>query len=157
LNNPEITKDKYCLICERIDLIKKGENPYFVKELQSGYVVLGDYQYYKGYALFLCKKHVSELHMLEKDFRSKYIEKMASVGEAVFNAFKPAKLNYELLGNTDRLHIHWHFFPRYQDDLAPLHPVWETPKSIREAETMRPSPEQLSKLKKQLLDFFEKN
>ena len=31
-----------CLICDRIQQIKKGENPYFVKELETGYVVIGD-------------------------------------------------------------------------------------------------------------------
>ncbi|MDS2836880.1 HIT family protein, partial [Streptococcus pneumoniae] len=38
-----------CLICQRIELIKAGQNPYFVKELETGYVVIGDYQYFKGY------------------------------------------------------------------------------------------------------------
>ena len=51
-----------CLICERIDLIKAGKNPYFVKELETGYVVIGDHQYFKGYTLFLAKEHITELH-----------------------------------------------------------------------------------------------
>lgn len=45
-----------CLICERIQMIKEHKNPYFVKELETGYVVLGDYQHFKGYTLFLCKE-----------------------------------------------------------------------------------------------------
>ena len=28
-----------CLICKRIEMIKNNENPYFVKELETGYVV----------------------------------------------------------------------------------------------------------------------
>ena len=51
-----------CLICERIELIKQGKNPHFVKELETGYVVIGDGQYFKGYTLFLAKEHVTELH-----------------------------------------------------------------------------------------------
>ena len=35
-----------CLICDRIDMIKNGSNPYFVKELKTGYVVLGDNQHF---------------------------------------------------------------------------------------------------------------
>ena len=46
-----------CLICERIQMIKEHKNPYFVKELETGYVVLGDHQHFKGYTLFLCKEH----------------------------------------------------------------------------------------------------
>ncbi len=31
-----------CFICKRIHQIKEGINPYFVKELETGYIVLGD-------------------------------------------------------------------------------------------------------------------
>ena len=46
-----------CLICKRIEMIKNGNNPYYVKELETGYVVIGDHQHFKGYTLFLCKEH----------------------------------------------------------------------------------------------------
>lgn len=51
---------QHCLICKRIEMIKNNENPYFVKELETGYVVLGDHQRFNGYTLFLCKKHVTD-------------------------------------------------------------------------------------------------
>ena len=38
-----------CLVCERIQMIKENNNPYFVKELETGYVVLGDYQHFNGF------------------------------------------------------------------------------------------------------------
>ena len=50
-----------CLVCERIQMIKENNNPYFVKELETGYVVIGDFQHFKGYTLFLYKDHVVEL------------------------------------------------------------------------------------------------
>lgn len=31
-----------CLVDERIALIKENKNPYFVRELNTGYVVIGD-------------------------------------------------------------------------------------------------------------------
>ena len=46
-----------CLICDRINMIKEGTNPYFVKELKTGYVVIGDNQHFYGYTLFLYKNH----------------------------------------------------------------------------------------------------
>ena len=49
-----------CLICDRIKMIKDGTNPYFVKELETGYVVIGDNQHFKGYTLFLHKEHKTE-------------------------------------------------------------------------------------------------
>lgn len=61
-----------CIVCKRIALTKQGKNPYFVRELETGYVVLGDHQRFKGYTLFLCKEHATEIHFLEKEFRSKF-------------------------------------------------------------------------------------
>ena len=40
-----------CIICDRIKMIKDGVNPYFVKELSTGYVVIGDNQHFKGLSL----------------------------------------------------------------------------------------------------------
>jgi len=104
-----------CLVCDRINLIKNGTNPFFVEELKTGYVVMGDHQLFKGYTLFLCKEHKYELHDLESEFRQRYLWEMSVVAEAVFKAFRPKKINYELLGNTDH-HMHWHIFPRHKDD-----------------------------------------
>ncbi len=100
-----------------------AENPYFVSELDTGYVVLGWNQTIPGYTLFLSKAHVSELHDLPSATRALFLEEMALVAEGVFRAFAPRKLNYELLGNSVS-HAHWHIFPRYADDPNPAWPVW---------------------------------
>ncbi|MEK9153035.1 MAG: HIT family protein [Patescibacteria group bacterium] len=121
-----------CLICERIELIKQNKNQHFIKEFETGFAVLGDHQYFKGYCLLLCKQHKRELHELDRDFRLKFLEEMSILAKAVFDAFKPDKLNYELLGNTDQ-HMHWHIFPRYEDDLKPNQTVWAVEKEIRNA------------------------
>lgn len=63
-----------CLICDRIQMIKEEKNPYFVCELETGYVVLGDHQRFRGYTLFSCKEHVAELHHLPYDLKMKYLE-----------------------------------------------------------------------------------
>lgn len=49
--------------------------------------------------LLLCKEHKTELHELEQTFKMKFLEEMSGVAEAVFNAFHPSKLNYELIRN----------------------------------------------------------
>jgi diadenosine tetraphosphate (Ap4A) HIT family hydrolase len=142
-----------CLICERIELIKNNQNKFFVKELPSGYVVLGDYQYYNGYTLLLSKTHTDELHKLTPKDRSQFLEDMALTAEAVYKAFQPNKLNYELLGNSDS-HLHWHIFPRYKDDPQADRTVWVTPYSIRSAET--PSEGKINELKDKLLTEINK-
>ncbi|MBE5804760.1 MAG: HIT family protein [Clostridiales bacterium] len=114
-----------CLVCTRIGLTREGKNRYFVRELETGYVVLGDYQRFPGYTLFLCKRHATELHQLDKDFRSRFLMEMATVSEAVWHAFKPDKLNYELLGQGKGVHMHWHIFPRRAGDTPVPGPVWQ--------------------------------
>lgn len=140
-----------CLICERITEIKKRTNPCFVKELETGYVVIGDYQTYEGYTLFLCKLHIAQLHMLEKPFKQKFLSEMALVGEAVYKAFSPTKVNYELLGNTETSHLHWHYFPRRSTDPKPVGSVWLQGKEYVYNKSNKPTPEQLAKLRQKLL------
>lgn len=136
---------KNCLVCERIKMIKNGTNPYFVKELETGYVVIGDHQFFKGYTIFLCKEHTTELHFLPKEFRQKYLEEMSIVAEAVFHAFHPEKLNYELLGNGDT-HLHWHIFPRTDGDTPTKGPVWWLPREVMYDDKNRPNTKELQEL-----------
>ncbi len=144
-----------CLICDRINMIKNNENKYFVKELETGYVVIGDFQHFKGYTLFLCKQHVTELYQLDENFKIKYLEEMSIVAEAVQKATKCKKINYELLGNSDS-HVHWHLFPRYQNDLEKYGrngkgPVWWYPKEKMYDDSNRPNNAELNTLKENLL------
>lgn len=139
-----------CLICNRIQMIKEGKNPYFVKELKTGYVVLGDIQRFKGYTLFLCKEHPTELHFLEKEFRNTYLQEMSLVAEAVYNAFHPDKLNYALLGVGDAVHMHWHIFPRTEGDTPQPGPVWRLDQSEMSNEKYKPTEKALNELKRRL-------
>ena len=77
-----------CFICDRIQMIKAGNNPYFVKELETGYVVLGDNQHFKGYTIFLCKEHKTELFQLDDSVKMKFLEEMSVVAETVSKAFE---------------------------------------------------------------------
>lgn len=149
-----------CLICDRIQMIKEGTNPHFVKELQTGYVVIGDHQHFRGYTLFLCKEHKTELFHLDKDIRQKYLQEMSVVAEAVSKAFHAEKMNYELLGNGDT-HLHWHLFPRVDGDLDGYGnngkgPVWWYPKEIMYDDANRPSETELAEMKALLLGELDK-
>ncbi len=148
-----------CMICDRIEMIKNGENPHFVKELETGYVVLGDNQHFCGYTLFLCKQHNTELFYLENDFAAKYMQEMIMVAQAVKNAFGAEKINYECLGNGDT-HLHWHIFPRKAGDIGSYGsngrgPVWWYPMDMMYADENRPSAERLAEMKQRLLAEIE--
>ncbi|GMA62632.1 HIT family protein [Alicyclobacillus fastidiosus] len=144
-----------CLICNRINMIKQGTNKYFVAELETGYVVIGDHQYFEGYTLFLCKEHKHELHELPNEYKAKFLVEMSKVSEAVYRAFEVDKLNYELLGNGDS-HMHWHIFPRRLSEPNPTFPVWWTPRETMYSNDVIPSDEKLETLKKSLLSELNK-
>jgi diadenosine tetraphosphate (Ap4A) HIT family hydrolase len=118
-----------CEICRRIEGMTP-ENPYLVAELDTGYAVLADNQHIAGYTIFVSKTCAPELHDLSPAVRSRFLEEMALVSEAAFRAFAPRKLNYELLGNSVA-HLHWHIFPRYEDDPNPEWPVWNNDEFLR--------------------------
>ena len=144
-----------CLICERIGQIERGENPYFVCALSTGYVVLGDHQRFQGYTLFLCKRHVTELYQLPWGFRTRFLQEMSLVAEAVAAVSRPEKMNYELLGNGDT-HLHWHLFPRVSGDTPQPGPVWWLPREEMWNDAYRPSREQLAARTKQLREEIER-
>lgn len=144
-----------CLVCERIALIKENKNPYFVRELNTGYVVIGDCQRIKGYTLFLCRQHAYELHELEPRFRDEFLHEMAVVAEAVYHAFQPDKLNYALLGTGRGLHMHWHIYPRREGDTPTPGPVWQLGRELTD-EKYQPTSEELEQLKARLGKALDK-
>ena len=146
------------MICERIELIKQGKNPHFVKELETGYVVIGDGQYFKGYTLFLAKEHVTELHQMEYETKIKFLEEMSIVQEAVAKVFQAEKMNIELLGNGDA-HVHWHLFPRKAGDMKGYGhngrgPVWWVPWEEMSSEEYQPKESDLLQLVNHLKEYL---
>lgn len=150
-----------CFICDRIEMIKNGSNPYFVKELETGYVVIGDNQHFYGYTLFLYKNHSkTELFQLEISERNKFLEEMSIVAEAVSKAFGAEKMNYELLGNGEA-HLHWHLFSRRKGDIENygnngVGPVWWYPMEKMYSDSNKPSDKELLKMKNLLLNELGK-
>ncbi len=149
-----------CLICDRIEMIKSGTNPFFVKELETGYVVIGDNQHFKGYTLFLCKQHKTELFYLEKEYLTKFMNEMVLVAEAVKKAFHAEKMNYECLGQGDA-HLHWHLYPRVTGDIENYGnngkgPVWWYPMDKMYADSNKPTPIELAEMKNALLEELNK-
>ena len=137
-----------CEICQRIARFSP-DNPYLIAELDTGYAVLGDNQHYRGYTIFLARQCVPELHHLAPDIRTRFLSEMADVAEAVFRAFEPRKLNYELLGNSVA-HLHWHIFPRYADDPNPRWPVWSNSEFLQAPRRTDIAPAALAELRERV-------
>src|SRR3989344_2930294 len=119
-----------CRFCKEInDISQNIIDPFFVIKLKTGYVSLGHNQYYKGYCQFISNIHASELHELDNELKKQFLIEMSYVGEVIYRAFTPQKLNLELLGNTHS-HLHWHIIPRYKNDILPTIPAWNNPETL---------------------------
>lgn len=140
-----------CQICDSLPTI--NSDIHFVKELETGYVLLRDNNHLDGYVLFICRTHHEELHELPEKFKHLYLTEMSYVAAAVFKAFNPAKLNYALLGNKIA-HLHWHIIPRYINDPFKLQPIWEFPDKYIINKDIKPDIEKLSSQKTKLLTYL---
>jgi len=108
-----------CPMCRRWD----NDADLRITELEHSYVVLNRDQFFPGYTLLFTKQHVTELFHLDRAVRSGLMEEVSRVAEALFTIFRPAKINYELLGNMVP-HIHWHLVPRFASEQLWPRPIW---------------------------------
>ncbi len=111
-----------CPMCSRWD----ADADLRIVELPHSYVVLNRDQYFPGYTLLFTKAHATELFHLHRDLRAALMEEVSCVAEALYSAYAPAKINYELLGNMVP-HIHWHIVPRFSSEPLWPRPIWAEP------------------------------
>jgi diadenosine tetraphosphate (Ap4A) HIT family hydrolase len=97
-----------------------------IAELTHSYVILNRDQFFPGYTLLFTKQHVTELFHLERQVRGELMEEVNAVARALYDVFRPDKLNYELLGNMVP-HMHWHLVPRFAADPLWPRPIWAEP------------------------------
>jgi diadenosine tetraphosphate (Ap4A) HIT family hydrolase len=113
------------LIHDWVDSARAGTNAHVAGRLESGWVVAGERQNLPGYCLLLPDPVVGDLNELDLAGRRQFLADMTLLGDAVIQAFKPMRLNYEILGNTAPA-LHAHVFPRYawEPGLLRSKPVW---------------------------------
>ncbi len=97
-----------------------------VAELDHCYLTLNRDQFFPGYCLLFTRDHVTELFHLSPAVRQGVMEEVSRVAAALFAAYRPTKINYELLGNMVP-HMHWHLIPRRTDDPLWPRPIWSEP------------------------------
>ncbi len=119
-----------CRACEENAAADRGQDPYAVAALASGYVRLNPTQYHRGATFFVARQCVTELHELSGDERTEHLLDLVAVAEAVHRTVRPRKLNYEALGNSVP-HLHWWITPRHHDDPRPAGPIWEDLEFLR--------------------------
>ncbi|MBO0730391.1 MAG: HIT domain-containing protein [Acidimicrobiaceae bacterium] len=76
-----------------------------------------------GYAIVIWRgRHVAEPTELSADEAAGYWSEVLRVGRALEAHYRPAKVNYQMLGNS-LPHLHAHIVLRYLDDPAPGRPL----------------------------------
>lgn len=113
------------LIHQRVEDCRRGENPKVIARVNSGWVVLGDVQFLRGYSLLLPDPVVGDLNELGRAARETYLYEMSVIGDALLEVTDAYRINYEILGNTEAA-LHAHIFPRYESEPEALRriPVW---------------------------------
>jgi diadenosine tetraphosphate (Ap4A) HIT family hydrolase len=112
-----------CPLCERIRLLEGNQYPYLIHEFKHSYLVLGEHQFYQGYSVLITKTHYREMTDIPPAIQNEFFQEMMSASQAIQAALNPKKMNMCSLGNVVD-HLHWHFFPRYQDDPSFQQPPW---------------------------------
>lgn len=112
-----------CQLCERVLLTKNNEYPYLIKEFKHSYLYLGEHQFYQGYSVLVTKEHYREMSDIASPIREEIFSEMMMASDALIKTFHPKKMNLGSYGNVVE-HLHWHFFPRYQDDPQFTNPPW---------------------------------
>ncbi|UBF26700.1 hypothetical protein K9N68_01470 [Kovacikia minuta CCNUW1] len=113
------------LIHQRVEAARSGTNPAVICRVPSGWVVLGDTQFLRGYALLLPDPVVPDLNALNREQRATFLCDMAVLGDALLKITGAVRINYEILGNLEPA-LHAHVFPRYATEPEHLRtrPVW---------------------------------
>lgn len=126
-------------IAEMIAQARAGANPRVVARTASGWAVMGEAQVRPGYCLLLADPLAGRLNDLRGAERSRFLEDMARLGDAVLAATGAARINYAVYGNAVP-ELHAHVFPRFDDEpaeLLPAHPWawdWDAAPRFSEAE-----------------------
>jgi diadenosine tetraphosphate (Ap4A) HIT family hydrolase len=119
-------KDKSkCVFCQEVDVQQRKLHPRWIADLQVSTAFLCKNQVCRGYTILTYNQgHYTELFQLEKADLIAYSQDLAKIAKAIYQAYHPLKVNYELLGNVVP-HLHWHVIPRQKTDpVDPNWPIW---------------------------------
>lgn len=120
------------IVHQRVEAARAGTNPTVISCVPSGWVVLGDVQFLRGYSLLLADPVVPDLNALDEQLRGRFLLDMAILGDALLEVTDAYRINYEILGNTDAA-LHAHVFPRYMTEPEERRqgPVWYYDRAYR--------------------------
>jgi diadenosine tetraphosphate (Ap4A) HIT family hydrolase len=109
-------------IHRRVVRLRAGEDPTCIARLASGWAVLGEQQFLRGYALLLPDPVVGTLNELHGAARALVLSDATLLGDAVLEVTGALRINYAIFGNQEPA-LHVHVVPRYANEETSLRTV----------------------------------
>jgi diadenosine tetraphosphate (Ap4A) HIT family hydrolase len=103
------------VIHEWVAAAREGREPRVVTRLYSGWVLFGQQQFVRGYALLLPDPVMPSLNALGAKERTQFLVDMTRVGDALLKVSGALRINYAIFGNAEPA-LHAHVVPRYLEE-----------------------------------------
>lgn len=108
-------------IHRKVEAASRGEYPFAIAELDSGWICLAETQPLTnaagaplhGYCVLFSNPVVADLNALSLERRAQWGLDCARVGDALIKVLGAVRVNYETWGNLDPA-LHTHITPRFQ-------------------------------------------
>ena len=144
---------------ERLTALAEGKDPMLVMRMKSGFAVMSNHQFLRGYCLLLHYPEVTSLNDLSLEARASFLQDMTLLGDAVQRTTECKRVNYSIYGNSDPF-LHAHVVPRYDDEPEDYRqmPPFAYPQEVREHWLTHFKPEEhsvlLDNIRLQLMDLL---
>ncbi|HKT74521.1 MAG TPA: hypothetical protein VJQ47_16655 [Steroidobacteraceae bacterium] len=115
----ETRREPQTAIHRQVAAAREGREPRVIARVFSGWVLLGERQFLRGYTLLLPDPVVPTLNALGAHERSVFLLDVARIGDAVLKVTGAARINYAILGNLEPA-LHAHIIPRYANEPEPV-------------------------------------
>jgi len=99
-------------ISKQVEAARAGAEPASICQVPSGWVVLCNLQFLRGYCIQMPDPVVPSLNDLTAQARVTYLSDMAVIGDALLEVTGAYRINYAVMGNSDQV-LHSHIVPRY--------------------------------------------
>jgi diadenosine tetraphosphate (Ap4A) HIT family hydrolase len=106
-------------IHKMVEACKANAYPALIARMQSGWAVMGQSQFLRGYSLLLPDPVVPHLNAMPSLQRDRFLSDMAKLGDAVLAATGALRINYAMFGNVEPA-LHAHVVPRFADEGEPM-------------------------------------
>lgn len=91
------------IIREHIELVRRNTMRYFVTDLHHGYVLIGEYECFRGRIIYMAKT----MGIPDSGERIRMLQELSTVGKAVSHAFGEVFL---MEGDAEKI-MYWHTMP----------------------------------------------